>query len=287
MMRVIKLSELKAGMIFDKEVYFLPGEVFLKANTPLSEEALNFARLLGIKEFQTSGKVVEIRKNTSVSNKPKLLYLKKSNPDIKKLYKCGYYFENGYTHMAPFIETPSLPLLIRNLEHSLISGGSYIINLFGFNIEEYLSVKILKNKIKQLEINLFKDVVGIKPEGESYSVMIVDDSEPVRKSLIKILKENGFNIIAVCKDGQEALGVFEKLKEKIDIVFLDIAMPHLDGIATLIGLKQIKKGVKVIMISILGRESVVKDAISHGADGYILKPIDGERFKKNFLRIIK
>lgn len=61
------------------------------------------------------------------------------------------------------------------------------------------------------------------------------------------------------------------------MVTLEVALPELDGITTLKMLMKMKHDAKIIMISALGRESLIKEAISAGAKAFIIKP-----FKKEY-----
>ncbi|MBM7701594.1 sporulation transcription factor Spo0A [Metabacillus iocasae] len=108
-------------------------------------------------------------------------------------------------------------------------------------------------------------------------VCLVDDN----RELIGLLEDyisdqEDMEVIGVAYNGQECLTM---LKEKDpDVLVLDIIMPHLDGLAVLSQLKEMKKEnyPNVIMLTAFGQEDVTKKAVDLGAAYFILKPFDME-----------
>lgn len=106
------------------------------------------------------------------------------------------------------------------------------------------------------------------------AVLVVDDTEFMVKMLEEIFAEAGYTIYTA-RCGEEALGVYE---EKFpDLVTLDVVMPGLDGIATLARLRELDPACRVIMVSAVGLEARVSEALRGGARNYVLKPFDRER----------
>lgn len=102
------------------------------------------------------------------------------------------------------------------------------------------------------------------------TVLIADDSSFMRKLIGKILEKEGFLVIGEAENGIVCIEKFRELRP--EVVTLDITMSHLDGLKTLSALMEINPDAKVIMISALGQESIVKQAISIGARTFIVKP---------------
>ena len=103
--------------------------------------------------------------------------------------------------------------------------------------------------------------------------LIVDDAPFMRALLIKLLTPGGFE----CHEagtGREAIGKYAQLKP--DLVTLDIAMPDIDGFATLQALRQLDPEAKVVMCTSSGHVDTVQKAIAHGASGYLRKPVTSE-----------
>ncbi len=107
------------------------------------------------------------------------------------------------------------------------------------------------------------------------NIMVVDDSLIIRKTLSIELEKMGHTVVAQAKSGKEAVSLYSEFMP--DLVTMDITMPIMSGIEAL---KEIKKGytdAKIIMVTSHGEEKLVMDAITSGAKGYILKPINQEK----------
>jgi two-component system chemotaxis response regulator CheY len=101
-------------------------------------------------------------------------------------------------------------------------------------------------------------------------IMIVDDSLIIRVNLKKLFQKNGYEVVAEATNGQDA---YEKyLQEKPDLTTMDITMPVMDGITALEKICCTDKSAKVIMISVLGQELKIVEALNKGAKHYITKP---------------
>ena len=116
--------------------------------------------------------------------------------------------------------------------------------------------------------------VGKKSDGTKYKVLIIDDSIFVVKQIKKILEAEEFEVIDVAEDGEVGLEKYKEHYPNIDIVTMDITMPKMDGISSLEKIIEFDKNAKVIIISALGKEDLVKKALLTGAKNYIVKPLD-------------
>ena len=104
------------------------------------------------------------------------------------------------------------------------------------------------------------------------TVLVVDDSAVMRHMVKRTLVENGFKVIGEASNGR--IGV-KKYKELMpDIVSMDVTMDEMGGIEALSKIMGINPDAKVVMVSSIGQEMVVKDAHMLGAKGFILKPFD-------------
>lgn len=111
------------------------------------------------------------------------------------------------------------------------------------------------------------------------NVLIVDDSAFVRIQLRKLLESNGFDVIDEAKNGNVALKKIQELRP--DLVTLDITMPEMDGLECMKEIKKMDYLPTVIMISAIGQEAYVQQAILNGAKGFIVKPYKNEELIKN------
>jgi two-component system chemotaxis response regulator CheY len=128
---------------------------------------------------------------------------------------------------------------------------------------------------------------GIRPDGSPYQVLIIDDSVFVTKQLSQILMSEGFEIIDVAYDGEEGVKKFEALKDKIDLVTMDVTMPKLDGLAALEKILSIDPKAQVVMISALGKQELVKESLLKGAKNYIVKPLDREKVLERIVATVQ
>ncbi|TFH07259.1 MAG: response regulator [Candidatus Thorarchaeota archaeon] len=103
-------------------------------------------------------------------------------------------------------------------------------------------------------------------------ILIVDDNENLRKTMERVLKRKGHQVFTAA-DGQEALLVAQK-NQGIDIVFMDIKMPLMNGVETHKKLKTILPDALVIMMTAYAVDDLIQEALSDGAYGVVHKPLD-------------
>ncbi|MBH1941111.1 response regulator [Mobilitalea sibirica] len=101
-------------------------------------------------------------------------------------------------------------------------------------------------------------------------VLVVDDAAFMRLALKTILERNGFQIVGEAENGAVALKMYQEYKP--DLVTMDITMPVLDGIQSLKAIRQYDPKAKVIIVSAMGQEGMIKEAIASGAKSFIIKP---------------
>jgi len=118
---------------------------------------------------------------------------------------------------------------------------------------------------------------GQKPDGSAYRVLLVDDSIFVKKQLDQILTSEGYTIADTAGDGGEAVDKYKSLFPKIDLVTMDITMPGMDGVTALEKIVEFDSNAKVVMISALGRQDLVKKSFMLGAKNYIIKPLERKK----------
>jgi two-component system chemotaxis response regulator CheY len=132
-----------------------------------------------------------------------------------------------------------------------------------------------------------KEPEGKKPDGTPYRVLIIDDSMFVAKQLGQILTSEGFEIAGTASDGIQGIEKYKELYPNVDLVTMDITMPLMDGVSALEKILQFDKNAKVIMVSALGKEDVVKKSLLLGAKGYIVKPLDRKKVLERVVSILK
>lgn len=128
---------------------------------------------------------------------------------------------------------------------------------------------------------------GLKDDGTKVRVLVVDDSIFVAKQIGQILSSEGYEIVATAVDGKEGVDKYKDLFPNIDIVTMDITMPRMDGITALEQIMAFDKNAKVVMISALGKEELVKKSLLLGAKNYIVKPLDRKKVLERISSVTK
>ena len=107
-------------------------------------------------------------------------------------------------------------------------------------------------------------------------VLIVDDSLFVVKQLSQIISScEDFEVVGTAEDGLQGIEKFQELKP--DLVTMDITMPKMDGITALEKILAIDPSARVVMVSALGKEELIKKSLLAGAKNYIVKPLDRKK----------
>lgn len=112
-------------------------------------------------------------------------------------------------------------------------------------------------------------------------VMVVDDALFMRNMLKDIFVRAGFEVVAEAENGEMALGLY--LETGPDLVTMDIVMPKKSGIDALQEIMAIDPDACVVMVSALGQDSLVLEAVESGARDFIVKPFKED----NVLEIVK
>jgi two-component system chemotaxis response regulator CheY len=115
-------------------------------------------------------------------------------------------------------------------------------------------------------------------------VLIVDDTAFMRLTIKTMLEKNEFEIVGEAENGKEAIEKYFEYRP--DIVTMDITMPEMSGIQALKAIKQKEPQAKIIIISAMGQESLVKEAIMAGAESFIVKPFREEDLIKTITAIV-
>ena len=103
-----------------------------------------------------------------------------------------------------------------------------------------------------------------------YRIILADDHVLLRTGLKSILEKSaGLEVVGEAGDGLELLNLVHKLKA--DMIILDISMPNLRGIEAIHEIKAIHPGLKTLILTTHKDKEYLHQAISAGADGYLLK----------------
>ena len=107
-------------------------------------------------------------------------------------------------------------------------------------------------------------------------ILIADDQTLMRDGLKTILElEDDMEVIATCENGQIA---YEKSKElKPDVILMDIRMPIMNGVESVKLIKKEIPSITIIMLTTFDDDEYIIEALSNGANGYLLKDIPGDK----------
>lgn len=106
------------------------------------------------------------------------------------------------------------------------------------------------------------------------TIMVVDDAAFMRLRCSQLLTQNGYKVIEA-SNGAEALAKYKELKP--DGILLDITMPDMDGLTALKELMALDNNAKVAMVTAMGQQSIVIEALKSGAKDFVVKPFDPDR----------
>jgi two-component system response regulator AtoC len=107
---------------------------------------------------------------------------------------------------------------------------------------------------------------------ENIRILIVDDDESIRRYIVKLLTQGGYDVSAV-SSGKEALREL-RAGQEFSLVILDILMPDMDGLETLGEIRKISKDLPILMLSALGQTNIIVKAMKAGATDYLVKPFE-------------
>ena len=101
----------------------------------------------------------------------------------------------------------------------------------------------------------------------------------------RMLEKMGYTVLTA-GNGKEAIDVYKKKKDKIDIVILDMIMPDMNGGHTFDRMKEIKTSVKVILSSGYSIDGKATEILKRGCDSFIQKPFDMKQLSRKIKEIL-
>ncbi len=107
-------------------------------------------------------------------------------------------------------------------------------------------------------------------------VVVADDHALFMDGITSLLEAAGFEIVGQARDGSQALEIIQATNP--DLVLLDIAMPVLNGLDVLAAIKAENPEPKVVILTVSDSDDDLFNAIQLGADGYLLKDLNSEKF---------
>jgi len=166
----------------------------------------------------------------------------------------------------------------------LSTGQAAKVLLFNSECSVRPTVKLEDDTLIDLERNRSVTIVDLIEERNNASeivgmkkILLVDDSSFFRKILKDLLTAAGHTVVGEAVDGIDAVNSFRMLQP--EVVLMDITMPVMDGLTALKAIRRVDSTATVIMISALGQEEIIKEALKAGARDFLVKPIDSNKLR--------
>ena len=116
------------------------------------------------------------------------------------------------------------------------------------------------------------------------TIMVVDDAAFMRMRCKKLLTQSGYDVLEAAT-GAQAVETYKE--NKPDAVLLDITMPDMDGLTALKEMMKLNPDVRVAMVSAMGQQSVVMDALKSGAKDFVVKPFEPDRVLATIKKLLE
>jgi two-component system chemotaxis response regulator CheY len=121
--------------------------------------------------------------------------------------------------------------------------------------------------------------------GDGMKMMIVDDSNIIRRKIERSTELDGVRIIGKASNGVEAVHLFEKAQP--DLVTMDITMPEMDGIECVERLVGLNPDVLILVVSALSDKATAIEALKKGANGFLCKPFTDKQLNDALAELIR
>jgi two-component system, chemotaxis family, chemotaxis protein CheY len=105
-------------------------------------------------------------------------------------------------------------------------------------------------------------------------VLVVDDAAFMRVRAAKVLQDSGHEVVQA-ENGADAVRLYAA--HQPDAVLMDITMPEMDGLAALKEIKKLDPEARVAMVTAMGQQAIVMEALKAGAKDFVLKPFQPDR----------
>lgn len=116
-------------------------------------------------------------------------------------------------------------------------------------------------------------------------VLIVDDAAFMRMAIKNILVKHDFEVVDEAENGLAGLNKYKDLKP--DLVTMDITMPEMTGLEALKEIIAYDPAAKIVMVSAMGQEQMVMEAIRNGAKSFIVKPFKEDHVIQTLNKILQ
>ena len=116
-------------------------------------------------------------------------------------------------------------------------------------------------------------------------ILVADDARFMRQLIREIIEPEGFEVVGEAADGRAVVEEFERLRP--DVVTMDIVMPKRSGIDAVREILALDPTARVVMVSALGQEALVMEALQAGAVDYVVKPFKPDAVVATLRKVIE
>lgn len=110
------------------------------------------------------------------------------------------------------------------------------------------------------------------------TAIVVDDALFMRKVIRKMLEEWGLEVVAEASNGQQAVDLYKE--HRPNLMTLDVTMPLKTGLEALQEIIELDAKACIVMVTALGQQQRIVEAMELGATDFIVKPFSNDRFKE-------
>jgi two-component system chemotaxis response regulator CheY len=119
----------------------------------------------------------------------------------------------------------------------------------------------------------------------SYKLMIVDDSNIIRRRIERSQQFEDLHVVGSAANGVDAVEMFKKMDP--DVVTMDLTMPRMDGIECISQLVALKPAVRILVISALADKATAVEAMEKGANGFLNKPFTDRQLNEAIAELMR
>lgn len=120
--------------------------------------------------------------------------------------------------------------------------------------------------------------LGLSPKGKQFQFFIIDDALVMVRVISRAISQFGGTVIGSTTNSNETIKLLTPIKDRVDVITLDIHMPGRDGLELLPEIRSLCPQAKIIMVTASGHVAKVKEAIMLGANHFVVKPFQTDQF---------
>jgi CheY-like chemotaxis protein len=117
------------------------------------------------------------------------------------------------------------------------------------------------------------------------TVLLVDDEEMIREAVTAVLESLGLTVLTA-NDGREALETVQRPEVKVDVVLMDLTMPHMDGREAFQAIRRIHPDLPIILSSGYNEHESIQDFMGRGLAAFLQKPYTLQTLERTVLEVL-